>query len=1070
MSLLSREAGGCIADSRLEVPGEELPVQGLVHWYDPVAGIQSLGSKAERPGSLAGLHQAREEHLGQFFTPEPLARFLWGIVEPAINKAIEKTGSKVALFDNSCGTGRLLRFADPERHILGGVDIHEESVLAFARAATAAGFETDINVAGMEDIRASGYSVGLINPPFSINLVSPNLSKYPSATRWGKFGPHSSTLSHEYALHQALGACDIVAAILPSSYAKEVVKDEGFESRLRACIDLPRGVFSEEGTEVSVTVLVFGRHAWRDDPALFMKVKDLSESVPELDLSCENARWRRPSISIAGVDDSKPSITLPVTGNNTVRIGHSGRKVGVSFKCGLTQARVMNEVLRGTVERVPQHRYPKGVQYLGQGMLDIEVHLLQPDPLGSFGKFVGEIKEAGGKPDVDPGLWNYLKKRTRQLGRQRTPLAHTIYVSENDTMRGEVVVGVALKKHLANPEVWGSAIIPQGEEISFRPLENGCYEFEFKGKPYQITRDNLFKKFEIRQGKAKEGWERIYEGRAAAFPEIAASWIGKAKKAGVDKFLTWDYQFRDLIELFVSPTSAACCWMMGLGKARLSAGIILTSGARHGLIVVEPHLVPEMKKELSGICIDQGCWQIIDGPNALKNLKTINVISYSRLRSLVDGSSSKKATYAKMLRRRVGVLVADEGHLLRNQDTQQSRALWQISARRRFILTGTPIANYPRDILPLIAFCGGDGTAAQPYGLRRAYLEERFRSSMNMAERGIDRFKNEYVTLEWCTDEFAETLRKGAKREIPRIANLDEFREMIAPHILRRVTEEPDVVKHFRIPKPSKKTTVLDWDPKHLAFYLEVAQDFVSWFKSEVEKAREEKKNVNLVALLARIQAIQFASNYPQHSIKGKVYTELTSKQRYLIKRIVALTREGHKVICYARWPGLLELLARQLENQGLESVVLHGGRDIEERTRDLDERFRFGAVPVLLASLGVTQTGLNLFQANRVIFAERDWCAKTEDQAAARVLRPQQVREVKIEFVHLDGGIDIYQDQMVAMKSDSARAGVDWSAPETAHKQFEHLDTLLGRFCEDLAERYGCESYELREKLASGE
>lgn len=49
-------------------------------------------------------------------------------------------------------------------------------------------------------------------------------------------------------------------------------------------------------------------------------------------------------------------------------------------------------------------------------------------------------------------------------------------------------------------------------------------------------------------------------------------------------------------------------------------------------------------------------------------------------------------------------------------ESDQSRALWQLSAQRRYVLTGSPIPNYPRDVFGLIAFTGGDGTAAQPYG------------------------------------------------------------------------------------------------------------------------------------------------------------------------------------------------------------------------------------------------------------------------------------------------------------------------------------------------------------------
>ena len=49
-------------------------------WYSPLRSIISRGSQIDPVGGLAGLHAAREQHLGQFFTPETVVRFMWRIV------------------------------------------------------------------------------------------------------------------------------------------------------------------------------------------------------------------------------------------------------------------------------------------------------------------------------------------------------------------------------------------------------------------------------------------------------------------------------------------------------------------------------------------------------------------------------------------------------------------------------------------------------------------------------------------------------------------------------------------------------------------------------------------------------------------------------------------------------------------------------------------------------------------------------------------------------------------------------------------------------------------------------
>ena len=91
-------------------------------WYGSLVSVRSLGSQHEGRGTLAGLHQDRQEHLGQFFTPAPLARWIWNLVNPAFQAALQRSrpGSRIAILDNACGSGRLLQFANPQDHYLAG--------------------------------------------------------------------------------------------------------------------------------------------------------------------------------------------------------------------------------------------------------------------------------------------------------------------------------------------------------------------------------------------------------------------------------------------------------------------------------------------------------------------------------------------------------------------------------------------------------------------------------------------------------------------------------------------------------------------------------------------------------------------------------------------------------------------------------------------------------------------------------------------------------------------------------------------------------------------------------------
>lgn len=1054
-------------------------------WYDALRGIDSRGSQAERPGSLAGLAAARRVHLGQFFTPDAVAAVMWRVVSEAV-EAASNSNHFLSILDNSVGSGRLLQFADPAKHSLYGVDVDAPLIADVGGLIEQAGFKCDFEPCGMEAIHPHGFNLALINPPFSVHIESPLLEPFP-CTSYGKFGPSTATVSHAYALAQAVEAAEVVVALLPRSFVDELVarpKDwlpEKGVSRLAGIYDLPTKSFKEEGTDVSTSLMVFSLDGAGFGGAPRHQLEDLESALPPICPIKFHGHGGNAKLSVRGVEEDKPSITLPVTGDQSVRITHDGRRMKLHYQCGLTQAKVANAILRSHVrEEGPPahlHRYPKGVMYCGEGVLDMEVHLSQDDPQASFETFVQAIANAGGNPVLAPGLREHFRRRARKSKRQATPLRHTVWVEEGVAGTAETLTASPKKPMVADSKVWGSPVLQPGQAIELQRKPEGGYSFSISGCQYGISSEDLYERFTVAEGAAQAGWTVVHEGLHAAFPEVSTALRAKAVALGIDRWLTWGYQLDDLIELAMKPQGTIAAWHMGLGKARLAAALILLIGCRHGLIVTEAGLIDEMVIELKGLPIPADSWQVITKPSQAINLRQINVISYERLRLEApangkgsNGSDKPKGvkrmhrTYAGLMRRRIGVLVPDEGDVLSNPQSDQTQALYQLSAKRRYVMTATPIANYPRDVAPILAFAAGDGTAAQPWGWRRGRLEQNWRQSMSHAERGLEAFRENFVTMEWATREFEDTLLEGAKREIPRINNLEKYRAMLAPHIKRRIIEEPEVARYIQIPKETREIVEVPWDDEHLAFYIKVAEEFAGWYA----KAKEEGgRSNNLIAILARIRAVGFASDYPQHGVEGfGCYLPLTSKQRWVLDELEQLTAAGKKTVLYAENPGQVDMLHRHLLNRGIDAVRFHGKIPVKQRTQDLNHRFRFGESPILLATLGVTQKGLNLWQAEEEILLGRSWSATVEEQAIARLLRPQQKKNVRVRYVHLPGGIDIYKGQLVTFKRDSARAGIDWGTPETDGVEFLHLDTVLGRFAEDVAKMHNIKRWDLKEYL----
>ena len=1041
-------------------------------WYADLEAIRSRGSTAARPGSLAGLHESRKATHGQFFTSPALVAFLWRYVDALDNGRRVRNGQagRLALFDNACGNGRLFWPADPARHVLYGCDIDGETVEQLARAVSEAGFDARIVNAGMEEIGDVTAHIGLLNPPFGLHLSSPFLEPTPDVTTWGPHGPHTSALSQSYAVAQALACCEVVLAIIPTSYADRLAATPALSDRLRGVLHLPAGLFREEGTDVRVSLACFGS-GYRTGPVEIQQITDLTGPLPRMGLELSSWHKRTRGPRVRSVEDSRPVITTPVTGDASVRVSHSGRKIFLRFACGLTEARCLNALLDYRVVAREGQRLPAGVRYAGQGWLDIENLLGTEGAEGNLDRLLERIRTAGGDPRPSASLVGYYRKRLRSDRVRREPFRRWAYTAGVPDMAdqpiGSEAPATVRTSHITDPTIWNSPVLRAGDRVTLRVVDAGgsrAYEV-LRGDRLMATHtlEEIRRKFTAHV-EAHKGWRLVHPGRRAAFPALAAARARNAESLGLREALHWDpasgescYQFDDLVEL-AQATRGVAAWCMGAGKARLGLGLCMMGG-EHNLIVVESHLVPELVDEIGKIGLADELWQVIDRPDQLEALRKVNIVSYAKLRAPIAKGAGRR-TYASRLRRRLHTVVADEAQSLRTRSTAQTQAIWKLSPKRRYAMTGTPIANYCRDALPLIIWAGGDGIATQRYGEHQPLIDELNLKTMQESRRGLDAFREKFVSLEWAVREFEEDLREGAKREVPRLRNVEAFRDLLAPHVLRRVMGEPELARWIRVPEPTRHVHEIDWDPAHLKVFLRNAWEFADWYR-DLRKKAGDGGNINLVAVLAHINQVFKATNVP-HMLDGPAgaYSQDTSKQRYALDLVRRFVGEGKKTILYATNPSVLERLARRLEADGIECVLYHGGIPIARRTKELNRRFRNGSAMVLLIALGCGQTGLNLPQASRMIFLNRGWTPKTEEQAGHRVLRPQQADDVEFHYLHLSGSIDEYQALHVLHKQDAANAGLDFGEQEIAEGEFLHLSTVIGRFCEDLIARWGLQQH----------
>ena len=1006
--------------------------------------ITSKGLTVSKAVSMADLHRRRRETQSQYFTPVWVAKGIWKSLSGATDHARAKFRS-LDVADTSCGSGRLFEGAPDDITTFYGADTDRSCIDALNRDATSAGVNAHFKAGSLADLDIDNMSITVINPPFSIQLDSPNLDFFDSNS-YGKFGPGTSALSHEYALHQAVNGSSIVAALLPVSVDALARRFD----RLIAIITLPIDTFTNEGANVKTAVYFFAEESYKG--AVKEHTVNQGDDWPILDLSINSYR-SRVRFSLNNHDESVKTIKTPVTGDHTVTLHHHNRRIVLKFQCGLVEAKVLNGLYQSIAVG---KRLPLSIKYSGQGKLNLDVLLLQDNPSIQLELLAEKIKGLGGNPYITPNLSNFYKKIVNRHARAITPFYRDVKGTKSTTD----VSLQALRRCVLDPENFSSPSLKKGQVLKATP-QAGSYLITYQDYIVTLRRDQVLQRFEFISKSDIDNdkeWYNLHKGLNVAFPDLQRMHSERIKAKGIDWLA--DFQHASLTEGLISPYGYVGGWEQGSGKARYCIALaLLHSGS--SLISVEAGLLPEMILELKKLKISEDLWSVLkdkDMPTKKMSLVTYNVlrkgISINYYKTVKSHGSDKEKLISKIVRTNAdrwkslfNTVICDEGSLLSNGSTQQTKSVKRLCAQKLIILDGTPINNYPRGVLPLSVVSAGNGLAHQPCGVRGLpEINKSLINSCNHSQRGEDAFFDNHVVVQWVTNEFKDDLQNGGKREIPRINNLNLFREWLAPNIQRRLRLEPDLAIFNNCPVPVREVFTIDWDESHFGHYLKTSLEFAEWYKS----TKDSGKALNMITVLARINAVRQAANSPHAESKLSVsqYMPLTSKQRFGIERIKKYVAEGRKVLFYGTNPLVLERIAHELNKTGIKNVLYTGKQDIKRRAEQLNSEFRYGNSQVLLSSW-VGQKGLNLEQASAVIFYERNWSGTSEEQAIFRTQRPTQTELVIVEYLHLRGSIDEYCAQLVYWKLKACESGLDFGEGIGEDEEFVHLDSILSRFCE---------------------
>lgn len=388
-------------------------------------------------------------------------------------------------------------------------------------------------------------------------------------------------------------------------------------------------------------------------------------------------------------------------------------------------------------------------------------------------------------------------------------------------------------------------------------------------------------------------------------------------------------------------------------------------------------------------------------------VRPVLIISYETLRRNASDLESTE----------IGLLLADEGHRLKNGESLTFTALDKLNVKRRVILSGTPIQNDLSEYFALLSFAN-PGLLGSRQEFRKNYE--------NAILKGRD------------ADATDADVEKG-------VLKLKELGNVVNKFIIRRTN---DILSKY-LPVKYEHVVFCNLSPLQKSLYNsflaspEVAKILRGTGSQPLKVIDMLKKLCNHPELLEDGNAIEeFSIDVPEEyagalegggggggrMAKREVNCEVSGKFAVLDRMLARIRAEtDDKIVLISNYTKTLDLVEKLCRRKRYASLRLDGTMAINKRQKLVDQ-FNDPTQDafVFLLSSKAGGCGLNLIGANRLILMDPDWNPASDQQALARVWRDGQKKDCFVYRFISTGSIEEKIFQRQSMKQSLSSCVVD--------------------------------------------
>ena len=412
---------------------------------------------------------------------------------------------------------------------------------------------------------------------------------------------------------------------------------------------------------------------------------------------------------------------------------------------------------------------------------------------------------------------------------------------------------------------------------------------------------------------------------------------------------------KDGIKFLVSRKKTILADDMGLGKTLQSVMGTLAAESKKVLIICPSSTKINWEREIN--MFGEYDTSIISGRKWKPAKYTI--INYDILKNFHTVKKRGEKPIEELthiLDEKFDTLIVDEAHYLKNHKSIRGSIVTDLVKKNAFenvwLLTGTPVANRPKDLYNLLKIIG------HPLSDNWQFYVKRYCDAKNFKKK----MKNGKIKNIWVIDGNS---------------NLNELSIRIKNKVLRRMKEDVlDMPEKTIIPVFNELTS------KEWVEYDNLWEEYLIKRKEQKKRGKPQRDLVELI-LLRQFIALKSIPN--------------------TIELAENALEEGKKIIIFTTFTD--ELLELQ-EHFGNQCVVHNGSMSDKDKQFSVDEFQNNPKKKVFIGNIMSAGVGITLTAADTVIFNSFDWVPGNNEQAEDRSYRIGQKNNVSVYYQLFDDTI----------------------------------------------------------------